>query len=469
MLPNGETAKTTVEAGVRQSYRGRDQLRFLIVGGTICGDMVIIGVAALIASWLRFGDIVSGNANHLMMAVLFPYFLAALSLQAFRIEHLRKQATSSRRAVMALLAGFGVAVIAAFAFKASAEYSRLETGYLVVLAILGLILWRSALSSIVNRWFASIAEPVIIVIGDNSGLAEERLREGTAEIIDVGERGWTPTYNDPDFLDRLSTAVGDADRLVLAFGDDQVRHNWITLARIMGFDAEVWQSSLLTKQALGLNDLNGASTLVVSRGPLRFHERVLKRLFDLSLTIPGLILLAPLMLLVAVLIKIESPGPVLFVQKRIGGKNKYISVYKFRTMGHDLMDEMGSQSVTKDDKRLTRMGRFLRVTSLDELPQLINVLKGNMSLVGPRPHPLGMRSGGKLNWFAVDDYWSRHAIKPGITGLAQVRGYRGNTVTERELKNRLDADMEYMNNWSVFLDLTILIRTINVLIHQNAY
>jgi len=468
-LSNGVAAKAAGEAGAQRVYRDRDQLRFLIVVGTVCGDIAVISVAALVASWLRYGNILLGNPLDLLAVLLFPYLLAATLLEGFQIERLRKRAGSIRRAVMAFVVSFVFAVIAAFAFKVGATYSRLETGYLVSLAILGLILWRAAFSSLVNKQFAAVAEPVVVVLGDFSGLADDRLLEGAKEMFDVGERGWAPRYDDPDFLNHLSYVIGDADRVILSFSDDQVRHDWIFLAHVMGLNAEVWQSGLVATRPLGLNALNGASTLIVSRGPLQFHERFIKRVFDLGLTIPGLFFFLPVMLLISALIKLESPGPVLFVQKRIGGKNRYFSVYKFRTMQHKLTDEMGSRSATKGDERLTRIGHFLRVSSLDELPQLINVLKGDMSLVGPRPHPIGMRSGGKLNWFAVDEYWNRHAVKPGITGLAQIRGYRGNTVKAQDLKNRVDADIEYMNHWSIFLDLRILIKTIAVLIHHNAY
>jgi len=322
------------------------------------------------ASWPRFGDMVSGNTLDHLVVILFPYVLATFPLEAFQIERLRKRASSIRRVVTAFVVSFAVAIIAAFAFKVSTAYSRLETGYLVVLAIIGLILWRSAYSSIINRRFASIAAPVVVVLGDSACLTDDRLRDGTAEVIDVEKQRWTPKYDDPDFLDRLSSAIGDADRVILAFGDDVARDGWITLARVMGLDAEVWQPNLLTKQALGLNDLNGASTLVVSRGPLRFHERIAKRLFDLGLTVPGLVLVAPLMLLVAFLIKQESPGPVLFVQERVGIKNHSIKFYKFRTMRQGADSEGDGQTTKQNDGRITELDSFLRRSSLDELPQL---------------------------------------------------------------------------------------------------
>ena len=458
-----------VDAGKTSPFRDRDQLRFLIIIGAICGDIALIGASAIAASWFRFGDLVSGNILDLLMVGLFPYILAALSLEAFQIERLRNRVTSIRRAVTAYWIALVVAVIAAFIFKVGAAYSRLETGYLVALATLGLILWRLTYSSIINRWFAAVAEPVVIVLGNIADLANERLWEDAAEVIDVEERGWTPSYDDPDFLDHLGNVIGGADRVILAFGDDQARHEWIALTRVMGLDAEVWQPNLLVTRALGLNDLNGASTLVVSRGPLQFHERLVRRLFGLGLTIPGLILLAPLMVVLAILIKFETPGPVLFVQERVGMKNRTIKVFKFRTMRQWAESEGYGQTTRKDDGRITKLGSFLRRTSLDELPQLFNVLKGDMSLVGPRPHATGSKAGGEKFWNAANDYWNRHAAKPGITGLAQIRGYRGGDITKEDLELRISSDVEYLNSWTLFLDLRILLGTIKVLLHPNAY
>jgi lipopolysaccharide/colanic/teichoic acid biosynthesis glycosyltransferase len=138
-------------------------------------------------------------------------------------------------------------------------------------------------------------------------------------------------------------------------------------------------------------------------------------------------------------------------------------------MKTDAADLNGSRSASPTDDRVTRIGAFLRRTSLDEIPQLWNVFIGEMSIVGPRPHALGSTAGGALFWEAVDGYWVRHSVKPGITGLAQVRGFRGATRTRADLQNRLSADLEYVNAWSLWLDIRILMRTPLVLVHRNAF
>ena len=184
-----------------------------------------------------------------------------------------------------------------------------------------------------------------------------------------------------------------------------------------------------------------------------------KRATDVVLASAALIALSPLLALAALAIRLESPGPVLFRQWRFGLGSRPILVFKFRTMRTDLCDETGAQRTTATDPRVTRVGRFLRRTSIDELPQLINVLRGDMSLVGPRPHPLHMRIGGAYYFEAVERYRARHMVKPGITGWAQINGSRGEVDTLEKARTRVALDLWYMDNWSFGLDLRILLRT----------
>ena len=185
-----------------------------------------------------------------------------------------------------------------------------------------------------------------------------------------------------------------------------------------------------------------------------------KRLFDICAAAFGLCLASPLLIGVAVAIKLTSPGPVFFRQKRYGYRNRRFRIFKFRTMHVHLGDQSGTRQTTKDDPRITRLGRFLRKTSIDELPQLINVLKGDMSLVGPRPHVPGMLAGGMLYEELTPYYFQRHNMRPGITGLAQVSGFRGSTAVPAAAIERLDYDLRYIEQWSLGLDLFIIVRTV---------
>jgi len=186
----------------------------------------------------------------------------------------------------------------------------------------------------------------------------------------------------------------------------------------------------------------------------------MKRALDVLGASLGLLILAPLLFGIAIAIKATSPGPIFFRQKRYGYHNRRFWIYKFLTMYTHLGDQKGTCQTTTDDPRVTSIGRILRKSSLDELPQLINVLKGDMSLVGPRPHVPGMLAGGMLYEELTPYYFQRHHMRPGITGLAQVSGYRGGTTAPLSAIERLDHDLQYIETWSLLLDIRILIRTI---------
>jgi lipopolysaccharide/colanic/teichoic acid biosynthesis glycosyltransferase len=187
---------------------------------------------------------------------------------------------------------------------------------------------------------------------------------------------------------------------------------------------------------------------------------LLKRLFDIVLVLGALPLLTPLLILVAVAIRAESSGPVLFRQWRFGLGSKPTQIIKFRTMYHDRGDSTGEQRTVAYDPRVTMVGRILRRTSIDELPQLLNVLRGEMSLVGPRPHATHMKVDGNYYFEAVRGYRFRHRVKPGITGWAQITGSRGEVDTIDKALERVEKDLWYVRNWSLALDLRILMLTV---------
>lgn len=185
-----------------------------------------------------------------------------------------------------------------------------------------------------------------------------------------------------------------------------------------------------------------------------------KRAFDVVCAGLALVILSPLLLAVAVAIKATSRGPVLFTQYRYGHKNKRFRIFKFRTMHVQMSDKSGVTQTVGDDPRVTLVGRILRRTSIDELPQLINVLIGDMSLVGPRPHVPGMKAASVRYEDLVPYYFQRHNIRPGITGLAQVNGCRGSTALAAAAVSRVDYDLEYIECWSLWLDIKIILRTV---------
>lgn len=242
------------------------------------------------------------------------------------------------------------------------------------------------------------------------------------------------------------------------------RHRMRALgARLRDFVVDVW---LLPDPVTppvplaGTRLLPGVTLLSVWRRPLRDWAGAIKRGEDL--VIGGLLLMVflPVMALTAALVALDSRGPVLLRQPRFGYGNAVFHVFKFRTMYFNPEDLSGARPTVRGDKRVTRIGRFLRASSLDELPQLVNVLRGEMSLVGPRPHPVEMVVEGKYYEEVVDEYLARHRVRPGITGLAQINGLRGLVDTQEKARRRVALDLEYIDTWSLGLDLRILWKTL---------
>ena len=254
---------------------------------------------------------------------------------------------------------------------------------------------------------------------------------------------------------------------------------WHEDDRIMAIVAKLRE---LTVNVYLLSDLVGLPTkfrsppshfgelpiLQVVGKPMSGWDGAIKTIEDLVLAPFILLIAAPLLVLIAFAVKLDSPGPVLFRQKRVGFNNQVFEVYKFvGSMQHGPPPLGKTQQTTPDDVRVTRVGRFLRRWSLDELPQIFNVLNGTMSLVGPRPHALDHNEEFARR---AKGYFARHRVKPGITGLAQVNGYRGGTDTEEKLDGRVRNDIYYAENWSLSLDVRILLRTLVIcLTGKNAY
>ncbi|MDE8345805.1 MAG: exopolysaccharide biosynthesis polyprenyl glycosylphosphotransferase [Acidocella sp.] len=199
---------------------------------------------------------------------------------------------------------------------------------------------------------------------------------------------------------------------------------------------------------------------VLQLRPLNERQRMCKRMFDIFMSVIGLIIVLPLFLMVFLAIKLDSPGPIFFRQPRRGFNNRQFLVFKFRSMCSEQADLHSLRQTSRDDPRVTRVGKWLRRLSIDELPQLLNVLRGDMSMVGPRPHALQTRVQGELLDDVIEDYGLRYQVKPGITGLAQISGARGELVTREDIKRRVEYDLTYIKNWSFWSDLKIIFFTI---------
>ena len=245
---------------------------------------------------------------------------------------------------------------------------------------------------------------------------------------------------------------------------------------VEGLSAVCVDVSLIPSQAIELapkyrvNLLGTVPVLTLWQRPFRDMSQLIKRAEDLVLSALALVLLSPVLLVAVLMVRLSSSGPILFVQPRVGFNNEAINVFKFRTMYADKADIGARRTTTRDDPRVTPIGRVLRRYSIDELPQLFNVLQGSMSLVGPRPHGTEMMVGDRFYHDAVRGYAGRHRVKPGITGYAQVKGLRGEVRTIERAKRRIELDTYYVDHWSFWLDIGILFATVRaVVFDRDAY
>lgn len=299
------------------------------------------------------------------------------------------------------------------------------------------------------------------------GYADDRkTRVDTSGIGDIGFLG--------GFSELLNLAqVGELDQVILAL--PQVRQDRLD-SIVHELSAAAIDVCIIPREFLELsaryrmNFIGSLPVLNVWQQPVRDLDGVWKSVLDRTLAFVGLVVLSPLLALTALAIRLESRGPILFAQKRFGFNNLEIDVLKFRSMYVDRQDVTGAARTQKNDPRVTRVGRIIRRLSIDELPQLLNVLKGEMSLVGPRPHATQMLVGEKYYFDAVRGYPARHRVKPGITGLAQVRGLRGEIATVERARKRVEYDIYYIENWSPLLDIRIILETMIKLVwDRDAY
>lgn len=370
----------------------------------------------------------------------------------------------------------GLLVLIAFALKVSVVYSRTWAFAWFMLTPGLLVLERLAFSFLVLYWVRTdrLADRTVIVGASEHGqrLAAHLNAQGDIRTRVVGfvddRQERVPTHS------HGHRVLGNLDHLVALIRGNMVDQVFIALPwtaekRVLQIISHLAMTPVhirLAPDLLGFEFTNrefasvaGLSMLRVFDRPISGWAQVLKTAED---RIGGgllLLLLSPLMLLIALLIKLDSRGPVLFRQNRYGFNNDLIGVYKFRSMYTDRTDENCEVQTGQNDPRVTKIGRYLRAWSLDELPQLLNVVRGEMSLVGPRPHALSTKAAGRLFEEVVDRYAARHRVKPGITGWAQVNGWRGETDTPEKIQQRVKHDLEYIENWSIAFDLYILLVT----------
>lgn len=370
--------------------------------------------------------------------------------------------------------------------KSTADFSRLWMGYwfLYTLAALFLTRW---LAATLQRHFPEFQMPLIriLLIGDGPfalSIAEQAESAGAWNLQVVGlvspVMGTNDSANEHGFtqmsLEEMEALIAsprpEIDEIWIAMESSAMDQQKIIIELLQRSCLTVRYAPALPLQTLlnhAPSTVAGMTLLELNASQLVGPNLLIKAAMDKFIAITALITLSPLFLFISILIKRDSEGPVFFKQPRHGWDGKIIQVLKFRTMYHNEDFADGAIQAKKNDPRITRIGRMLRHTSLDELPQFINVLKGDMSVVGPRPHPVAL-NGDYID--RIDAYMQRHRVKPGITGWAQIHGLRGETAALEKMQRRIEFDLYYIEHWSMWLDLRILAATIaGRWIHPNAY
>jgi len=445
----------------------KEIVRLRLYALCLAGDMAGLFIAFLLANWLVVGAFLGepGKPHGLVMFSMVAPLYALLAVQggAYGINTLDRVRRGIFRALLALAQAALLMLLIVYLGKIAEQLSRLTflTGLLLGAATLALV--RLAVARLAVRLLGDVPHLTAVIM---DGVAIET--GAHMEVIQADAANLHPERHDADMAARLAAAVGMAERVIVACPLERM-DDWSAALKSLSARGEIVVPELLRFAPARVDEFDGQPTIIVAGGPLQFRDRLIKRLFDIIVATIATIALSPVLFGAALAVKLTSPGPILFRQPRIGKDGRPFSIYKFRSMRTEASDHKAATLTRRDDDRVTRVGAFLRKTSIDELPQLFNVLNGDMSVVGPRPHAAAAKAGDSLYWEVDARYWERHCIKPGMTGLAQVRGHRGATDHHQDLIDRLQSDLEYVSDWSIWRDLRIIVATLGVLVHHKAY
>ena len=450
-------------------------------------DPLVVIIASVIAYGIRF----SFNELHLPIdyrfLILFSLLCTILVFPLFNLYGSWRGQSLTKQARAIILAWFSVVllmIIILFSLKISSEYSRLWLGWWMVLGLVFLLAFRLCIYGFLQHQRKQGRNYRRVVIFGAGDLGKKLILHTTSSPWSGFkiEALFDDAYRNIDSLVNGYKVIGGANEIEAYLEKNRIDEVWIALPlraeqRVKDILYALRHQTVnikLIPDIFGFQLLNHSMTEIVglpavnlSDTPMGGSNQLVKALEDRILALLILVLISPLLLLISLAIKVSSKGPVLFKQKRHGWDGNVINVYKFRTMKvHSEFDGKITQA-RKGDSRITKLGAFLRRTSLDELPQFYNVLQGRMSIVGPRPHAIEHNEQYKDQ---VDQYMLRHMVKPGITGWAQVNGFRGETDTLVKMKNRVEHDLYYIEHWSLWFDLKIIWMTLfKGFVHKNAF
>ena len=440
----------------------------------MCVDGATIFGASLLAKWLYINlhlGTATGSAPYAVVAAVGSVFCLVMfryrGLYEFQVlSHVRGQ---TRRILFGFLATALALMAAGYLLKISEDYSRGWFALWFALSCVGVMALHFSGARILQWWGALGWFARHVVIYGSGEIAENLIRKvgmssmnlrvvGVFDDLPESERPNVPIRGGlSDLIAFGQTHRVDEVLIAMPLGDELRIANLVEQLSLLPSDIRLCPSSTNFRiPPKGLLSYQGLTVLELERRPMDDWAPIIKNIEDRVLSALLLVGFAPLFLAIAVAIKLDSKGSVIFRQKRHGFNHEVFNVYKFRTMHVSQEDDENIVQAMRHDPRVTRVGRFLRKTSLDELPQLINVLRGDMSLVGPRPHAV---SHNEYYSSVLDRYANRHKVKPGMTGWAQVNGYRGETGTPEKMRRRVEHDLYYIEHWSIWFDIKVLAMT----------
>lgn len=463
-------------------------------GAVIVGIAQIVEAAmlALLGYGIHLAYIQPAQDMFYVPVVLATALLANIAFNAVRTHRIsayRSLMGQVGRVLVAWSAVMVILLVGIFFFKAGDLFSRVWLLLWFLTGAVALVVYRVALRAIIRNLTAAgrlKRRTVIVGGGADAEVLINQIQAGADKDINllglfddrVGERS-------PDVVAGYAK-LGTVNQLTEFARRTRVDLVIVSMPlsaekRVLDMLTQLWVLPVDIRLSAHMSKLKftdraysyvgDVPVLDMADRPISDWNLVFKWLFDKIVALTAIILLSPVMIITAIAVKLESRGPIFFVQHRHGFNNELIRIYKFRSMRTDMADASASKLVTKGDPRVTRVGRIIRKTSIDELPQLFNVLKGEISIVGPRPHALEAKADNKLYYEAVEGYFARHRVKPGITGWAQINGWRGETDTIDKIMQRVNHDLYYIEHWSILLDLYILLMTPVSLVakNENAY
>jgi len=488
--PQGEAQLNVIAQQVATQYR-HDTISPVMVSGWLRlieffltaatgAGMYAFYVGLDAPNWWYYPTLILGGAAAIVLLLEFT--------DSYQIATLRRPLSRIGTLLLVWSGSFALMSLAGFFLKVSSDFSRVWFAGWFVSGLAVLLLLRLVASRLVRRWARNgVMERRAVIVG-GGGNAEtlirsiERQPDNDIRICgifdDRDDRRSPPVvagYPKLGTIAELTTfaRIARIDMLIVSLPISAEKRVLSMLKKLWVLPVDIRlsaHSAELHFRPRAYSYIGAVPMLDIFDKPIHDWDSVAKRAFDIVFSLIGIVLFSPIMLATAIAVKLDSRGPVLFKQKRHGFNNEVIEVYKFRSMYADQSDPTAKKTVTKNDPRVTRVGRFIRKTSIDELPQFFNALRGSLSLVGPRPHAVAAQSHNLLYTEVVDGYFARHKVKPGVTGWAQINGWRGEMDTDEKIRKRTEFDLYYIENWSLWFDLKILLLTpIRLLDTKNAY